>query len=374
MEKLDATHLDDLLDALRASGRTIIGPKVRNGAIGYEPIERARDLPQGWTEEQEKGSYRLKRRSDNAYFGFTVGPQGWKRFLFAPKERLWKAKKDQKGEIHFTAEKITPPRVAFLGVRACDIAAISIQDRVFIEGQKKDSHYQSRRENALVVAVQCMTSAPTCFCASMQTGPEVRGGFDLSLVEVLSPQSHFFLIRSGTDDGESILKTLRKKDLLAATNTQEEAESSRQVEEVSKSQSRRLDPKAAVELLFRNHESPRWDEVASRCLNCANCTLVCPTCFCSSIEDTTDLSGENAERWRRWDSCFTLDHSHLHGGNVRNSAKSRYRQWLTHKLSTWVDQFGVSGCVGCGRCISWCPVGIDLTEEVEGVKRHEENR
>lgn len=121
-------------------------------------------------------------------------------------------------------------------------------------------------------------------------------------------------------------------------------------------------------LLYQNYEHPRWEDVANRCLSCGNCTMVCPTCFCTAVEDTTDLTGESAERWRKWDSCFTLDFTHLHGGSVRVSTKSRYRQWMTHKLATWIDQFGGSGCVGCGRCITWCPVGIDITEEVAAMR------
>ncbi len=95
---------------------------------------------------------------------------------------------------------------------------------------------------------------------------------------------------------------------------------------------------------------------------------MCPTCFCTDTEDVTDLTGDHAERWRRWDSCFSLDFSFVHGGTIRSSTRSRYRQWLTHKLGTWWAQFGESGCVGCGRCIAWCPVGIDLTEEVAALE------
>ena len=83
------------------------------------------------------------------------------------------------------------------------------------------------------------------------------------------------------------------------------------------------------------------------------------------------LYGARAERWRKWDSCFTLDFSYIHGGSVRTSAAARYRQWLSHKLATWIDQFGSSGCVGCGRCITWCPVGIDITEEVAAIRASE---
>jgi sulfhydrogenase subunit beta (sulfur reductase) len=96
---------------------------------------------------------------------------------------------------------------------------------------------------------------------------------------------------------------------------------------------------------------------------------VCPTCFCSTVEDVTDITGEHAERWQKQDSCFTMDFSFLHGGSVRASTRSQYRQWLTHKLATWIDQFDESGCTGCGRCITWCPVAIDLTEEVDAIRK-----
>ncbi len=131
---------------------------------------------------------------------------------------------------------------------------------------------------------------------------------------------------------------------------------------------RTLDVTDIRDLLYRNSEHPRWDEVADRCLTCGNCTMVCPTCFCASVDDVTDLAGEEASRERRWESCFTLEHSYVHGGSVRRSGKARYRQWMTHKLASWIDQFGTSGCVGCGRCITWCPVAIDITEEAAAIR------
>ena len=110
-------------------------------------------------------------------------------------------------------------------------------------------------------------------------------------------------------------------------------------------------------------------KLRGRCLACANCTMVCPTCFCNSVQDVTDLSVQESSRVRSWDSCFNPDFAQVHGGNYRSSVKGRYRQWLTHKFSSWFDQFDVSGCVGCGRCITWCPVGIDVTEEIAAIRQ-----
>ncbi len=145
----------------------------------------------------------------------------------------------------------------------------------------------------------------------------------------------------------------------------------RVVAKVAQQMGRTMDTAGLKDLLCRNYEHPRWDEVAARCLACANCTMACPTCFCTTVEDVTDLTGTHAERWRKWDSCFSLDFSYIHGGSVRSSARARYRQWMTHKLATWMDQFGTSGCVGCGRCITWCPVAIDITEEVRAIRESE---
>jgi len=131
---------------------------------------------------------------------------------------------------------------------------------------------------------------------------------------------------------------------------------------------RRLDTSDLPELLLDNLDHPQWDEVAERCLSCTNCTMVCPTCFCSDVQDVSSLTGEENERVRVWDSCFNPDFSHVHGGNLRPNIRARYRQWLTHKLGAWHGQFGMSGCVGCGRCITWCPVGIDLTAEVAAIR------
>ena len=240
---------------------------------------------------------------------------------------------------------------------------IDVQDRVLARGEHADTGYRARREGTFVVALNCSVAGGTCFCASMGTGPGATGGFDLSLTEVLEPR-HQLLAEAGSAEGADVLAALPGLEATAV-----EAEHARHlVASAGGRMGRKLDTSDLPGLLAGRPDHQHWDRVAERCLACTNCTLVCPTCFCSTVEDSTELSGEKAERWRRWDSCFTLDFSFLGGGSVRPSISSRYRQWLTHKLDTWYDQFGTSGCVGCGRCITWCPVGIDLTEEVPALR------
>jgi len=352
-----------LLNALASRGYRIVAPTVRDGAIVYEEIHAASDLPEGWTDRQDGGTYRLEKRTDAALFGYTVGPHSWKKFLFPPRTRLWQVDRQPQGFM-LRPEPLDAAPYAFLGVRSCELHAIAIQDKVFMD---TDPLYRAHRERAFLVAVNCGQAGGTCFCVSMNTGPRAESGFDLALTEILEDGRHAFTVEAGSERGRDVLQMLPTGEAGAV----DLEASARCTERAVRQMGRAMDVKGVPELLARKPEHPRWDDVASRCLACANCTMACPTCFCSTVEDTTDLTGDHAERWRSWDSCFTLDFSHVHGGSVRTSTKARYRQWLTHKLSTWHDQFGTSGCVGCGRCITWCPVAIDLTQEVAAIRDSE---
>jgi formate hydrogenlyase subunit 6/NADH:ubiquinone oxidoreductase subunit I len=242
---------------------------------------------------------------------------------------------------------------------------MAVQDKVFMHGAYTDPTYAARRQAAFIVAVNCGQAGGTCFCVSMQTGPKATGGFDLALTEILAAGRHDFVVDVGSDRGAAVMRDVPHRQ----AQTEESDAAERIVAHTARQMGRTLDTTGIKDLLYRNLEHPRWDEVAARCLSCANCTMVCPTCFCTTVEDVTDLTGQHAERWRTWDSCFTLDFSYLHGGSVRTSTRARYRHWLTHKLATWIDQFGTSGCVGCGRCITWCPVAIDITQEVQAIRQ-----
>jgi len=360
---LERAAFGRLFDALQRRGFEVVGPTVRDGAIVYDRLASEAELPAGWTDFQDAGSYRLRRRPDEALFGYAVGPHSWKKYLFPPETRLFSAKRTD-AEFVIEKQESAAPKLAFLGVRSCELHAIAIQDRVFLGGAVGDADYARRRANCFIVAANCAVAGGTCFCASMKTGPRVGGGYDLALTEIMEEGRHRFLVEAGSAPGASVLAEIPTR----KTEADEQTAAERITQETARQMGRRLETSGLKDLLYANLEHPRWDDVAERCLTCANCTMVCPTCFCSTVEDTTDLTGDHAERWRKWDSCFTMDFSHIAGGSIRSSPKSRYRQWLTHKLATWIDQFGTSGCVGCGRCITWCPVGIDITEEAQAIR------
>ncbi|WP_018637923.1 4Fe-4S dicluster domain-containing protein [Parafrankia elaeagni] len=418
--------LDVLIHALRERGYEVVGPTIRDRAIVYGEITDAGQLPVGWTDVQNAASYRLERRADDARFGYAVGPHSWKQFLLPPRLRLMRirqnrdsdAQNDAQNDVQIEEEPPPAAPLALIGVRSCELNAVAIQDRVLVTGRYPDRDYAVRREGLFIIGVNCHEPGGTCFCVSMDTGPAIRrgSGYDLLLSEILEGE-HRFLIEAGTPRGAELLAALNAAELNAAelndsagkdtagddedaagrdtagrdtagtatasvtgpggcavgraarpVTSADRAAAEAAVERAAARMGRVVDAGGLRDLLAASLDHPRWDDVAERCLTCGNCTMVCPTCFCVTVEDVGDLAGGEAERWRSWESCFSLDHSYLHGGAVRAAPRSRYRQWLTHKFGTWHDQFGSSGCVGCGRCITWCPVGIDVTEELAAIR------
>jgi len=359
---VDTDQFDSLIPLLAKRGYAVIAPTVHEGTIVYDEIATAHDLPIGWVDAQEAGTYRLIERNDGSYFGYTVGPRTLKTYLFPPRQTLLTITHAETG-LAFRPEPIEPPRYAFIGVRACELAAIEIQDRVFIGNDFADPLYEETRRRSFTVGVNCGVAGATCFCSSMGTGPRCANGYDLVVTEIIDTDVHEFVIRSGTAAGEDILELLEGRPTSVADSLRVNAI----VADTEAHMGRSFPEDDAYQILTNNLESPVWDAIAERCLSCTNCTLVCPTCFCSTVEDVTDLEG-TAARTRSWDSCFSLDFTNLHGHSVRSSPSSRYRQWMTHKLAYWYDQFGTSGCVGCGRCITWCPVGIDITAEIINIE------
>ncbi len=352
---LPRDSLHTLLDGLRDAGYACLGPQLRDGAIVLDTLDKVRDLPFGWHDRQAPGSYRLERDASPRAFAWATGPQALKPLCFAPREALWRVGRGDDGVLRFEAVAPAVQRRAVIGVRACDLAALRLQDRHFLEGPHRDPSYAARREALLLVAVHCAYPADTCFCASTGDGPEARSGFDLALHEL----DEGYLVEAGSERGEAIRAGLA----LEPASSEHLERAAAQTRRAIAVQSRSLPSRDLRKALFAHLDHPRWEEVAGRCLACGNCTAVCPSCFCHAEIERPALSGTTSEHLREWDSCFTAGHSYMAGVVLRRDTRLRYRQWLTHKLGSWVDQYGRSGCVGCGRCISWCPVGIDITEE-----------
>jgi sulfhydrogenase subunit beta (sulfur reductase) len=356
---IDKPALQGLIDRLRREGYEVIGPRIADGAVTYAEVSSLSDLPIEIQDEQEPGRYRLKQVDGGGYFDHVVGPHSLKPFLFPPRTTVLEVLR-----VRDSWEAIVPDlpqhKRAVIGVRSCDLHALAIQDRVFLEGPHCDPEYAACRAGLFLIAVNCARSAPTCFCVSMNTGPAVAGGADVILTELETG----FVLRVGTDAGMDAAGDLDWR--LATAGEIDAADAIPRT--AAAQQTRRINIATVHDTLMNNLEHPRWADVAQRCLSCANCTMVCPTCFCSTVNEVTDLTGDKTTRERVWESCFNADHSWTADGPVHSNTLSRYRQWLTHKLATWVDQFDTSGCVGCGRCITWCPVGIDITEEVAAME------
>ncbi len=361
---LPKDRLGRLIELLQEQGYSVIGPTEIDGTVMLRPLKSVEDLPRGVNDEQDGGSYKLIEGDEDLHFEYVVGPDSAKRYLFPPEQRTFKMHVSN-GRFVLDAGPPQPKKLALLGVRPCDLAALAVQDRVFGVDEESfrcesDTYYLEGRRQVLLIAVNCTDPASTCFCASMGTGPQARENFDLALTELRAG----FVVEVGSERGAELAKQLSLRE--PSSTEMELAEL--KLTQAAEHMGRELDNDGIVELLDKAVEHPHWDEVAKRCLSCGNCTMVCPTCFCSTVVDSTDITGKSVTRTREWESCYTHQFSYTTGGPHRNSIRGRYRHWLRHKLCTWWDQFNCSGCVGCGRCITWCPVGIDLTEEVEAIR------
>jgi len=334
----------------------LIGPVERDGGSAFAKIQSVKDL--------------------NLNYGLTMlGPQV---YLYHPEERICTIQ--EKGGKFDVQTLDTVPRQILFGVHSCDLHAITILDRVFLKKGMEDRNYRLWRENTLVIGFHCSHIYPQCFCASMGTGPffEPKEGYDFLLTDLgdnylietlidhpqpaspsrgreeMPPHSR----EAGRDRALKLLSSLNP-----AQATQEHFDKKSQISRELESQfQKEIDTSHLVEIILRNQYHPIWSRTAdSRCLGCTNCIQVCPTCFCYNVKDRISFDLTTCERTRYKNGCLDLHFAEVHEANFRFTRMARLRQFVTHKLATWVEQFGCFGCVGCGRCMTWCPTDIDLT-------------
>jgi len=365
--------LTGIIDELSRSGYDVWGPAARDGAIVSRRIETADDLPIGVGVEQAPGSSRLVSAGDRSRFGWAVGPQTWKPLLHPASVVTMELSQAGRDQPVVVSVRGRPPRpLALFGLRPCDLAAIDTLDHALVDAPTTpEPTYRARRDDAFLVVVNCAVPAATCACTSFGTGPHVTDHriHDIEITELVEDSSGdpHYVIMPISERGVELLGRVDSR--VAGTEVSDG--------DVAAVLTQRLTAAAAIErglpadrlpaALHEHASLERWDDVAERCVACGNCTAVCPTCFCTIIDDVGDLAGTTVERYRVWESCFALEFSRLGDRNVRSSVGARYRQWMTHKLGTWHDQFGESGCVGCGRCTAWCPVGIDFVEVAQAM-------
>lgn len=348
-----------MLDYFKQNGYKCLAPHYQDDSINYAEITKASELPWGYIDEQQPGYYRVTKTDTKQAFSFTLPAASVKPMLFKAKENIWKVKRNDNGKLVFEPV-VEFEKIAVFGIRPCDLRGIETQDRVFMQNSYNDIRYTKRRENQFIVAMNCTSAHYNCFCITLGDAPRADKGYDLAMTEI----EQGFVTEIGSDAGRKLLNYLK---VPAASGAQVELALAGIIN-AGKMQHKKLPPIKEFEAkLVESPEHPQWEDAAKRCLSCGNCTNACPTCFCHTERDNPNVLGTETFHTREWDSCFSLEHSYTHGETYHGLPKYRYRQWLTHKFATWRDQFRVKGCVGCGRCVTWCPVKIDVVDEINAI-------
>ncbi len=351
-------HFQQLIEVLTSQGYDCIGPTVQDNNLVYREIHNIDQLPRGIEDHQSPGRYSLSQQDHPRYFAWANGAQAIKPFSFKPHETLWKCQRDSQGNLQFEAQIPDSKPLAIIGVRACDLAALQLQRDHFLHQQYSDPWFRRHTRHLFLVAVHCSHPSSNCFCHATGDGPVATQDCDIAMHEL----DDGFLITASSAKGETILNRLP----LQITTASMQQQAQQQIQSAINKQQKSL-PANIKNNLQQNLDHPHWKKIGERCLSCGNCTAVCPTCFCHQEHEQLTLDENSSSHYREWSSCFTHSHGYLAGYQFRPATWQRYRQWLTHKFAGWHDQYKRSGCVGCGRCISWCPAGIDVTEELENL-------
>jgi len=349
-----AEELTQIVAVLMAEGYTVIGPKDKKLALNLEKLSSPDELALGFVSEEKEGYYRLKPAKTLAIDA--AKPMNSPKYYTEKANQLLYTASQVNNQWEFKTAVVEPEPIAFFGLNACDVASLYILDLTFKQEFKDPVYEKNRQAVQFVVGVNCTHPGNNCFCSTYNTGPRLTYPYDLGLTCL----GETYLVEAGSQKGKEVLAKLKSEPASQAHLQQKET----LLEKAKKQMSKAFNLKKACQVLADNYEHPYWDEPSERCLSCANCINVCPTCYCYQIYRRANLSADEVAVFRSLDACHHLEFAAVHGGNFRPRRVDRLRHWVNHKIFWTIEQYGVPGCVGCGRCITWCPTAIDITEPV----------
>lgn len=327
-KRLSQSGLTQWIEGMLASGRRVLAPVEEEGLTVFRPITNSAELAANYT------------RSDLPF----------KEWLFPPTEVILRYRIEN-GEPVLEDPEVDAPETVALFLRPCDAAAVAILDKVF-GGDYEDEFYLTRRRRLTIVGLSCTDPLPECFCAAVGLSPTSELGSDV----LLTPIGDEFLVEVLTEKGEQLVQQFERLFADAEGLTKE------QVTADAVAKMKRTEPLPSLMGDYAQmFEHPVWEEVARKCLGCGVCAYTCPTCHCYDIVDEAGLF--EGVRCRNWDCCaFALFTLHASGHNPRPTQAHRYRQRILHKFAYFLQTYGQNMCVGCGRCVVKCPVGMDIYE------------
>jgi ferredoxin len=321
-------------------------------------LGRLKDKLELWVPVVEDGIAQFCAYEEGKELDFSVHTRiSAKSFLMPQRELMFRYSTDSKDQL--PEQTLSAGKKLVFGVKPCDARAMMLNARVLVSGQDgsaQDVYFKARQQNTIMVGQGCNQPGAACFCQSSGGDPFGEDGLDALITDI---GSHLLLT---IISDRPLSELLVEKDYMAEASDQDLATARLVAEDGRKtlvSAPQLVKPDADSKALF---DLSLWEETAQRCLNCGICTYLCPTCTCFDIVD--EVSEGCGNHLRCWDSCmFSLFTQHASGHNPRPGKKERLRQRFMHKLSYFPDRHnGDVSCVGCGRCILYCPVNIDIRE------------
>ena len=284
-----------------------------------------------------------------------------KNFFFPKTETMMRYMRTERG-MELSGEEEEAKEAVLFGARPCDVRSFVLLDYLFDQEKYRDSYYIDKREKTTIISLACIHPPySTCFCTSVGGHPMSEEGADVLLTDI----GDNYLAEFITPKGEKLLEKMG--DLPAADGSADEKKKALS-ESAEKEIKSHIPGKEIKPWLDDNFEHPFWDTIHQSCLACGTCTYLCPTCHCFDISD--EVKGSDGKRIRTWDSCmYWLFTKETSGHNPRTSQKQRWRQRLMHKFKYFVDNFDEIACVGCGRCVRYCPVNIDIRKIVTDISK-----